>query len=176
MRVFINPGHAPNGVPDPGACRKYNGELVRESDIAASVGFAVVQYLQEAGVECMLYQNDSLGRITERANLWGSDLFVSIHVNAGGGVGTETFCYALGGRSHWLADCIQKQIISSCDMVDRGVKQANYYVLRETTMSACLVELGFVDSSDIEKLLTMQDDFARAIARGITDCITWIGD
>lgn len=174
MKVFINPGHAPNGVPDPGACGRFENKLVKESDIVSAVGFLVSQYLKEAGVEVMTFQNDSLSKICYKANLWSADLFVSIHVNAGGGHGTETYCYDLGGKSYWLAGCIQRQIVKSCDMIDRGVKEGNFYVLRETSMAAALCELGFVDTDDVEKLVTMQDEFARAIARGITDYILWM--
>ena len=43
-------------------------------------------------------------------------------------------------------------------------------VLKHTDMPACLVETAFIDNDDDTALLTnKQDDFARAIARGITD-------
>ena len=41
MKVFINPGHAPNGYPDPGAIS--NG--VRECDVVANVGNLLANYL-----------------------------------------------------------------------------------------------------------------------------------
>lgn len=43
-------------------------------------------------------------------------------------------------------------------------------VLKDTTMPSVLVETAFISNfEDVEKLVTHQDDFARAIARGITD-------
>ena len=47
MKVFLNPGHAPNGNPDPGAC----GCGLRECDVAKSVADLVAGYLVAAGVE-----------------------------------------------------------------------------------------------------------------------------
>lgn len=177
MRIFINPGHAPEGRPDPGACGWYQGKQVRECDVVKQIGFAAAQYLEDVGLEVMVFQNDSLYSICKKANDWQADLFVSIHINAGGGIGTETFCYEPGGCSGWLAQCVQRQIVDALDMVDRGVKFYGYYVLAHTKMPAVLVEAGFVDSADdVQKLVEQQDDFARAIARGVTDYICWMGD
>ena len=47
MRVFLNPGHVPNGNPDPGAC----GFGLRECDVAKNVADLVAGYLTAAGVE-----------------------------------------------------------------------------------------------------------------------------
>ena len=55
--------------------------------------------------------------------------------------------------------------------VDRGVKERpNLCVLKNTDMPAVLVELAFIDNEEDCTLLTNeQDNFARAVARGITD-------
>ena len=66
MKVFLNPGHAPNGNPDPGAV---NGETgLRECDVALAVGESAESYLNAAGVETELLQSDSLYDICEAAN------------------------------------------------------------------------------------------------------------
>ena len=76
-----------------------------------------------------------------------------------------------GGRAEQLAECIQRQIVDSLDTTDRGLKERpELIVLRATDMPAVLVELAFIDNDeDAELLMTRQDDFARAIARGVTD-------
>ena len=188
MNVFLNPGHAPNGIPDPGAVNDNTG--LRECEVAAHVGALVKHYLEAAGCTCELMQSDNLaptgeGRsvyadrqgptVTEQANDWDADIFVSIHCNsaeAEEACGTETFAYALdGGEGEKLATCIQDQIIDALKTVDRGVKaNPKLLVLKYTGMPAVLVELGFIsNASDEELLATQQDDFARAIARGVTD-------
>lgn len=74
-----------------------------------------------------------------------------------------------------MAECIQKQIVDSLPVADRGTKGAEpgvngLYVLTNTDAVACLVETAFISNPGDEDLLeTRQDDFARAIARGITD-------
>ena len=185
MRVFINPGHDRPGFGclDPGAVNtKWN---VPENEIVEHVGGLVAQYLEDAGIETMICQQDNLNgesggyetSVCQRANRWGADLFLSIHCNAGGGTGTECFCYHFYGRSQMLASCIQQQIVDSLSMRNRGVKEANYCVLRATNMPATLIELGFIDNDDdVKKLIMNQDSFARAIARGVTDYIYSLGD
>lgn len=186
MKVFINPGHDIDY--DSGAVSPRSG--LRECDVAAHVGTLVKHYLEAAGCTCELMQSDNLaptgeGRsryadrqgptVTEVANEWGADIFVSIHCNsaeADEACGTETFAYDLdGGDGEKLATCIQDQIVDALNMVDRGVKaNPKLFVLRYTAMPAVLVELGFISNEGDEALLTdRQDDFARAIARGVTD-------
>ncbi|WP_288841164.1 N-acetylmuramoyl-L-alanine amidase [uncultured Mitsuokella sp.] len=186
MKVFINPGHDLDY--DSGAVSPRTG--LRECEVAAHVSALVKHYLEVAGCTCELMQSDNLaptgeGRsryadrqgptVTEVANEWGADIFVSIHCNsaeADEACGTETFAYDLdGGDGEKLATCIQDQIVDALNMVDRGVKaNPKLFVLRYTAMPAVLVELGFISNEGDEALLTdRQDDFARAIARGVTD-------
>lgn len=176
MKVFLNPGHAPDGNPDPGAVNERTG--LRECDVALAVGKAAASYLNAAGVETELLQSDSLYEICRTANDSDADIFVSIHCNAAEAIsanGTETWACAGSYRGSILADRIQKQIVESLGTTDRGVKIATpgvngLYVLSNTAMPAVLVELAFISNESDEQLLAdNQDDFARAIARGITD-------
>lgn len=176
MKVFLNPGHAPNGNPDPGAVNSESG--LRECDVALAVGQSAESYLNAAGVATELLQSDSLEEICEAANASDADIFVSIHCNAAeaeAANGTETWTCAGSNRGSMLASYIQNQIVDALDTTDRGVKIATpgvngLYVLSNTAMPAVLVELAFISNDSDEQLLAdAQDDFARAIARGITD-------
>lgn len=183
MKVFINPGH--DQKYDSGAVNPNTG--LRECDVAAEVGALVVDYLEAAGCECQIMQSDNLaptpaGRseyadrqgptVTETANDWGADIFVSIHCNAANTTaqGTEVECYG-SGTGEQLAQCIQSQIVDSIGTTDRGVKyMPQLLVLKYTDMPAVLVEMAFIDNDDDAELLAgKQDDFSRAIARGVTD-------
>ena len=174
MKVFLNPGHAPNGNPDPGAC----GCGLRECDIAKSIADLVESYLTTAGVEVVgNLQIDGLYDIVSASNSTDADVFISIHCNAcnGNANGTEVWHYYGSGEGEKLADCIQNQIVDALGTVDRGVKGAKpgvngLYVLNNTDAIAVLVELAFIDNeSDAALLRERQDEFARAIARGVTD-------
>lgn len=170
MRVFLNPGHAPNGNPDPGAC----GCGLRECDVAKSVADLVEHYLTAAGVTVVgNMQCDDLWDITETANASGADIFVSIHCNAfnGSAQGTEVEVHPGSADGNKLGACIQRQIVDSLGTADRGLKdRADLWVIKRTDMPAVLVELAFIDhEGDAALLRDRQDDFARAIARGVTD-------
>lgn len=176
MKVFLNPGHAPAGNPDPGAINKETG--LRECDVTLAVGKAVESYLNAAGVETQLLQSDSLSDICASANESGADIFVSVHCNAVDieeANGTETWAYMGSYRGKMLAGCIQYQIVGSVNTTDRGVKIATpgingLYVLTNTDMPAALVELAFITNPGDERILSNEtDELARAVARGITD-------
>ena len=174
MRVFLNPGHAPNGNPDPGAC----GWGLRECDVVKNIADLVAGYLTAAGVEVVgCLQSDSLHEVVSASNRSDADVFVSIHCNAcnGNANGTETWHYYGSGEGEKLAQCIQNQIVDALGTVDRGTKGAKsgvngLYVLSNTDAVAVLVELAFIDhEGDAGLLRSRQDEFARAIARGVTD-------
>ena len=174
MRVFLNPGHAPDGNPDPGAC----GYGLRECDVAKNAADLVAGYLIAAGVEVVgCLQSDSLHEVVSASNNSDTDVFISIHCNAynGSANGTEVWYFYGSGAGETLANCIQNQIVTSLGTTDRGTKGAKpgvngLYVLSNTDAVAVLVELAFIDhEGDAGLLRSRQDEFARAIARGVTD-------
>lgn len=174
MKVFINPGHAPEPAVDPGAVNNRLG--LKESLVARRIGERVASYLANVGHQVRLLQYDGLQHICDDANRWQADLFVSIHCNAATGYarGTETYYARYSEAGHSLAEYINAQIVSSIPFDyknwNRGAKPAGYYVLMYTDMPAVLVETAFIDNDhDARLLIKYEDDFARAIARGITD-------
>ena len=72
-------------------------------------------------------------------------------------------------RSVELARNIQRKVCNSANRPDKGVHQAGFLVLRETSMPSCLIELGFITTADEENLLndaSRVDDIARGIYEG----------
>ncbi len=102
----------------------------------------------------MTRDSDTYPTLTERvelANNQGADAFISIHSNAYPDNpdvnGTETYyddSYATQ-KSYELAASIQRELLKRLDTTNRGVRNNNYKVIRETTMPSVLVELGFVN-------------------------------
>ncbi len=175
MKVFINPGHAPDRYVDPGAVNSRRG--LCESEIAAQIGTRVAGHLRAVGYDVILHQNESLEGICRAANASGANIFVSIHCNAfdGKARGTEAYCARGSGYGRELASCINEQLAASVPVSNRaswnrGVKTAGFYVLMNTDMPAALIETAFIDNDyDADLLCQFEDVFARAIARGITD-------
>ncbi|WP_218418612.1 N-acetylmuramoyl-L-alanine amidase family protein [Segatella copri] len=69
-------------------------------------------------------------------------------------------------RSVELARMIQRSVCDGANRPDKGVHQAGFLVLRETSMPGCLIELGFITTPDEERLLN-DDSRVDDIARGI---------
>ena len=157
---------------------------MQEKIVTLSVAKMVAEYLAPVA-EVLLTRTDDItpggnpdAELSYRAkvaNDWGADLFVSIHCNAAADSsanGTETYHAPGSEKGAALAGAIQSRLVAALGLRDRGVKQANFAVLRRTSMPAALVEIAFI-SNPIEEGLLGNPDFqrraARAIAQGIAD-------
>ena len=72
-------------------------------------------------------------------------------------------------RSVELARMIQRKVCDNANRPDKGVHQAGFLVLRETSMPSCLIELGFITTPDEERILNNSDrvnDIAKSIYDG----------
>lgn len=120
--------------------------------------------------------NDSTVELKERtafANQRKADYFISIHLNAAtakSAKGIETYAYCAGGEAYALAQDVQKEMIKATGANDRGVKTANYYVLRHTAMPAILIETGFI-SNDAEADALFDDGYQTKIANAIAGAV-----
>lgn len=179
MKVLVNAGHAPNGIPDPGAVGP-NG--LRECDVTCSVAHMTVSYLRAAGIEAEFIQSDDLSEITDTANAGGYDLLLSIHCNSFNdtAVGIEVWTSRGWTRSDIFATKLMDQMHSTfpdqvvrADWSDGDVdKEAGLYVLVNSDCPAALFELPFISNPDQEAWLqdkNNQLEAARAFARGVTD-------
>ncbi len=179
--ILLDPGHNYWGK-DIGARIDELG--VREEIITWQIADKLRFMLEEMGYTVYMTREnleDSIANTSTTESLQArvdlahevlADLFISIHCNMGGGTGTETYCFSLGGQSAHLAKLIQKNITEATGFYNRGVKTANFFVIKNTAMPSVLVETGFLDKdSDREFLLseTGQEIIARAIADAVTE-------
>lgn len=165
VKIFLDPGH---GGTDRGA----TGNGLQEKTITLQIGTAIGSILinEYENVEIKMSRtNDQTVSLTTRtntANSWGADFFLSIHVNAGGGVGFESFVYRnVGAQTLTYQKVIHEEVLKVVNFSNRGQKQADFHVLRETAMDAVLTENGFIDNQgDAEKLRS--SSFINNLARG----------
>lgn len=187
LKLYIQAGHdayrANEHTPpiDAGACCVFQGRTYCECDIAAEVVELSEKYLEAAGVVVVGdLQSDDLQAVVNECNNSGADIFISVHCNAysnGAPNGAETLVYSYYDdngnitNAALLAENIQEQLIESLDLTDRGVKERpRLYVLNSTNCPAVLVELAFMSNGhDMQLLIDEKENFARAIARGVTD-------
>src|SRR5699024_4007529 len=101
-------------------------------------------------------------------NTWGADLLLSIHINAGGGTGFESFIYngSVQNNTPKLQNNVHGEIMKVLKHVlDRGKKTANFHMLRESKMTALLTENMFIDTKkDADKL--KKQSFINQVAQG----------
>lgn len=89
----------------------------------------------------------------------GVCLYVSFHYNALNGVfdnkvgGISTFYYPGAKDSEKLDEYVQRELVKGTVMYNRGVRTADFHVLRETNMTAILIESGFMDKLSEAKLM-----------------------
>lgn len=157
MKVFIDPGH---GGADSGA----SGNGIREKNIVLDIGKKLQSKLEKyPDIQVRLSRTtDQYVTLTQRANnanAWNADLFISIHINAGGGTGFESYIFNgnVSSRTKDAQTMIHEEIIGQIGVVDRGKKTANFAVLRQTNMPAILTEMLFIDAkADADKLRDSQ--------------------
>lgn len=173
MLIFLDPGHGgkEQGVFDPGAV---SGDL-RECDLTLDICQRIKAKLEPYNVDVRLGPQASLFDRIKVANELKADYFLSVHINAGGGTGFESYTHPYAvPRTRALQDMIHSTVytgfLAGQGVVDRGKKQANFYVLRETKMPAVLLECLFIDKEeDAEKLkdAAFLDGLANEIAYGL---------
>ena len=180
MRICLDAGHNWS-LFDTGA----QGNSLREQDITFAIADKIRVLFSQTDVEVIMTRptletnlgtsvNSSINKRVEISNSNKCDLFVSIHVNAGKGQGTETLVYKKGGDAEKLATIVNNNLVKDLGLVSRGVKDQNVGVLRLTNCSAILIETAFIDTKeDADKLLNRQDDFAKSIYNSIC---TYLGD
>ncbi|MGB3136447.1 MAG: N-acetylmuramoyl-L-alanine amidase [Nodosilinea sp.] len=173
--VAIDPGH---GGRDPGAVG-ISG--LQEIQVIFPISLRVRDLLEEQGVMVVMTRRENVAvDLQARANIANraqANLFVSIHANAislsrPDVNGIETYHASQTGQR--LAATLQASMLAATGMGDRGVKQARFYVLRQTSMPAALVEVGFVTGAqDAPRLAdpAWRETMAQAIARGILQYI-----
>jgi N-acetylmuramoyl-L-alanine amidase len=170
--IAIDAGH---GGKDSGAIA--NGVL--EKQVVLPIAQKTQAKLQAEGAEVVMTRsNDSFIELEERArkaNAAGADALVSIHANAASATaasGTEVFYYPDSSSGHALAAAVQNGLLNQLGSHNRGVKNADFNVLRNTSMPAVLAEIGFLTNApEAQKLASAayQEKAAAGLVQGVRD-------
>ena len=123
----------------------------------------------------MTRDSDVFLSLQERSNISNrnnADIFVSIHRNAFSNPaanGVETFVSLAPSQIETRnANFVQNALVNVGVQSNRGVKNGNFAVLRNTNAPSMMVELGFITNTrDNELFDTQFNAYANAIANGI---------
>lgn len=148
MKIVINAGHTKFGK-GTGAVNALN-----ESNETRRIAYHLMELLAHTDHEVIPAvfdrSSNNLKEAVDLSNKEDADLFISIHLNAGGGNGVE--CYTWKGDKLPIAVRICENI-SKLGFRNRGVKDGSkLYVIKNTKCPAILVECCFVDSARDYKL------------------------
>ena len=185
--VMLDPGH---GGYDPGAITPQG---VYEKSINLQIAQKVKEMLGPSGIDVFLTREEDIdyapdgakGKNTKKqidlnrridiANEAKANIFVSLHVNAtatGQNSGAETFYHYKSESGKRLAVLIQQELIKIPGMNRRIAKPGDFYVIKNTSMPAVIVEVGYLSSTKEQKKLQQswyQEQLSRAIAKGIAN-------
>ena len=184
IKVVVDAGH---GGGDPGAGGKdLSGKYVSESTLTLASAKALKAQIESVGGTVYMTREGTgalssnkttdLGLRAKLAAKKGANAFISLHYNsaaASSAAGIETLYYQ--STSKEFANTIHKNMAEAIKeeyptMKDRGLKYQNVMVLRENSVFATLVELGFVSNpSELSRINT--DAYRAVVAEGITNGI-----
>ncbi|MGD2199191.1 N-acetylmuramoyl-L-alanine amidase [Lysinibacillus fusiformis] len=168
--IILDPGH---GGKDPGTVKG----SVSEKSITLKVSTQVKQLLENAGAKVyMTRTGDTYPSLQDRVDFTQAnygEIFVSVHVNSAANSsaqGTETY-YAISTGDMYqedidLATFVNNQIVNNLNMKNRGVKQEQYYVIRNMVIPSILVELGFLTNTEDHNKMT-NDQYVNLFAESI---------
>lgn len=180
--ITLDPGH---GGTDPGAIGKQG---TKEKDITLKIAMKVRDYLLDKGAQVSMTRTtdkdvfgpdatdaQELQARVDVAQANDADLFVSIHCNAStnpniGGI--SSYFFPKTDYDKIAASAIQDDLTKKFGLDDLGVRQANFYVNKRSSMPTVLIETAFISNQKEEKLLRsnwFQSKMAKAIADGIED-------
>jgi N-acetylmuramoyl-L-alanine amidase len=148
---------------------------VYEKHLALDTAYRLESKLKKLGYQTVMTRRSdyfiSLPQRVNTGNRYKNAIFVSIHYNYTWKQevsGLETFYSSEEGRK--LAKLVQNSLIRRTRTVDRSAKYARFYVIRNSTLPAILVEGGFVSNAQ-ERDRMKSGWFRESIAQGIVDGI-----
>ena len=179
--IVLDPGHggSDSGAIGPGG--------VQEKDVTLAVAQKVRAILQNSGARIAMTRDTDVdvygpnasdrqelqARVNVGAYTPGMQVFLSIHCNSFSSPsanGSQTFYYPKSDQDAQLAQDIQDELVAAGGLRDRGISEANFYVVKHSDVPAALVELAFISNYNEEGLLNspeFQDKIALAIAKGL---------
>lgn len=174
--IYLDPGH---GGTDEGCAR----DGVREKDVNLAIALLVRDQLKEQGYRVIMSRETDAyvakeTRVAE-ANRSGADIYISIHQNAteeGAGVNGMEVWYTKDSEradSRRLAQLVRQQTLKSTEAAERELRDdADFYVTKNTSMPACLIETGFLSNAAERRKLSLAE-YQQQIAGGIVQSVAY---
>ncbi len=172
-KVYVGIGH---GGSDSGAV----GNGFKEKDLTLSIGKYCNERLKQYGIETKISRttdcDSSINSKVAASNAFNADVCMDIHINAGGGDGSEVYYSHTSANGKKLAQAIVDATVK-IGQNTRGIKTkldsdgTDYFgMIRMTDAPAVLVECAFIDNANDIKIINTEAKrkvFGYAIADGV---------
>ncbi len=150
--IMLDPGHGGENS------HEYIGPAgSREKDLVLKISQKLKASLEELGAEVILTRNKdeyvSLSNRAQMANKLRPDFFISVHLNGYANPsihGCEIYYYRSDRESETLAKSIMAKLTKDGDILDRGIKIADFYLLREVNVGSLHLELEYITNPERE--------------------------
>ena len=171
LTIAVDPGHPPAGSRGPTG--------FWEPEATLPIGMKVRDLLQARGVNVLMTRTTpdpvDLNLRPTMARRANAHALVSIHLNAvpdgmNPFVAQGTTTYHFWKHSEALATAMHQALLQHLGLPDKGVKRANFALVRATWMPAVLAEGAFMIMPDQEAAIRTpeyQERYARAIVEGL---------
>ncbi|BCA85560.1 hypothetical protein EsVE80_10830 [Enterococcus saigonensis] len=167
LKVVLDAGH---GGIDTGA-ESNDGTLI-EKELTLQTVKKIGAALEKIGVNVVYTRTQdnylALDEIAEKSMRESADLFISIHYDKydydNGMNGQTTYYYYQDDK--FMATVINTALANNLTLGNNGVRQGNYFVLRQSNRPSLLLELGYLNS-DRDVAIIKQTDFQNKVATGI---------
>lgn len=169
-KIVIDPGH---GGDDPGAVVNFSN--LHEADHTLTTAQYLKQELEALGATVVLTRtNDTSVSLAERANISNQEqanAFISLHFDSGPNANVSgTTGYFFSANSENLGATIGKYLKQNLPIKNQGILFQNFMVLRENTQPAVLLELGYLNNPEDNKIIETQE-YQQNIAKSIANAL-----
>jgi N-acetylmuramoyl-L-alanine amidase len=174
-RIVVDPGHGGHDIGAP-AIAGPPPEPPFEKDIVLDLGRRLAALLESEGAAVTMTREDDsylpLQRRAAIANDLHADAFISLHCNSyrSPDLLCGTSVYYDHVNSVELAQLVQQELVSALGTDDKGVRNANFAVIRRTQGPGILVETAYINHQGDRARLTnpnFRERAARAILQGV---------
>ncbi len=183
--IVVDAGH---GGSDPGAVSR--DRKVQEKTLALAVARQLSKQLTEEGAAVIMTRTDdtrlALSERSAVANRSRADLFISVHFNsnrlANSASGTKIFFHKQDPLGRLLAKCISAEVAKVSQLPNLGIwsdtriYDSGFAVLRNSRMTAVLLELGFINNDRDVRRMTQPDFHADSAAAVVRALKVYVGD
>jgi len=171
-KVFVlDPGHGGDDGDNTGL-----GGL-KEKDVNLDIALRLEKMIKEAGAKVFLTRREDIKVLlsdrTDMANRIRPHFFISIHQNGffnPSVSGTEIYHYNGDAEGERMGRCIMDRLARETGALNKGVKTANFFVLREAKASSLQLELFYITNPEEEKRLA-DGEFRAAVAKAVSNGI-----